>query len=920
MNRMHGMAAILLCGASVRAAPVNWARGGTARASDSENATFVPALAVDGVVNRDAPSARQSRWGSALRDRFTQGVWEGTGLWLDVDLGAVRGGLRDVVIEWEIAKAVDYTIQLSEDGEHWRTAWRSSGVSPHVREHIRLPRAERARYVRLDVTRFNRDNWGTISIYEFEVYEGMLPDTVETLARRMAPSNVDLSGGRIALALPPGVTARVAGSTHRPVIAMDGRIRRPLSDVAAEVTFELSDGRDRALTAPLTIGVPGTAPPRPGANPKPEVIPALQEWAGAAGLFALKDGARVLIREEDAGRGDPTLRQRMETFAADYAAMTGRPLSVATAPAARPGEIFVALNGHPALGTEGYGIAAGDDLTIRAADPAGAFWATRTLLQVMKAMDGKFPRGQAWDYPRYPVRGFMYDVGRKPATLEAIYDVMRMMSWYKLNDLQLHLNDNFIWLHDYTAIPNGPDATPEQKRAAIAEVLAAAPTAFRLESSARGPDGTALTAADHFYTREEFRRLIDDARLHGVRIVPEIDVPGHAMSFVRVRPDLMYRGRVTKPHDVERAAMLDVSNDLFDPATGRTYREETLSFVQGVFDEYLAGPDPVFRDGVVHIGTDEYYGDAEDYRAFADAMLKYVRARGFTPRLWGSLRAKPGRTPVTGEGAQMHIWSLSWQLPGPAIEAGFDIINILDVDTYIVPNGTGNVGGYGDVLNLENLYAPRWQPHVMQQYSVPPGHPQMLGAQWALWNDNSFRRDTGLQDYDLFDRIWKTSSVVAEKTWHAGTDRTYGEFMGGVRRLGLPPRALYPDMIAPDYTAEFRVRRATGAAEPQALFTASTGALMAVQKDTGRVGLSRNAWDYSFDYTLPVGEWVTLKLVAKGRSLTLFADGVEIGPPRRHRYPESHKFSTFIFPSPAIQETNFQGEIADLRIERAGSP
>ncbi|MBP7275189.1 MAG: hypothetical protein KBA51_03190, partial [Kiritimatiellae bacterium] len=297
--------------------------------------------------------------------------------------------------------------------------------------------------------------------------------------------------------------------------------------------------------------------------------------------------------------------------------------------------------------------------------------------------------------------------------------------------------------------------------------------------------------------------------------------------------------------------------------------------------------------------------------------LRYVKSRGFTPRLWGSLRAKPGRTPVVSEGVQMHIWSRDWQQPGPAIEAGYDIINILDADTYVVPNGTGNVGAYGDFINLENLYGPRWQPHVMQQYSVLPGHPRMLGAQWALWNDNSFRRDTGLQDYDLFDRIWKTCSVMAEKTWSTGTDRSYAEFMQGVDRLGLPPRARYPDLIAPDYTAEFRVRRATGSAEPQTLFAASTGALMAVQKDTGRVGLTRNAWEYSFDYTLPVGEWVTLKLAAKGRSLTLYANGKDIGPPRRHRHPESHKYSTFIFPSATIQKTNFEGEIADLRIERS---
>ena len=132
-------------------------------------------------------------------------------------------------------------------------------------------------------------------------------------------------------------------------------------------------------------------------------------------------------------------------------------------------------------------------------------------------------------------------------------------------------------------------------------------------------------------------------------------------------------------------------------------KPETLDFVQSVFDEYLVGEngeEPVFRTPVIHIGTDEYYGNAEDYRAFADAMLKYVKERGYTPRLWGSLSAKKGKTPVDGTGSQIDVWSLGWQNPHLALEHNFDIINIVDVTSYIVPSGTGSVGGYGVLLNL----------------------------------------------------------------------------------------------------------------------------------------------------------------------------------------------------------------------------
>lgn len=793
-----------------------------------------------------------------------------------------------------------------------------------------------------------------------------------------AAKQVDLSGNTLRFRLPSGIDAHIVGSTFEQVIALDGKIRKPLSDVTTLVTLELSDGGKQSHRVTAALTVPGRKKAMPGANAKPAVVPALREWIGGQGKFVPTTQSRIVIRTGDADRGKPTLRQRMLVFANDYQDVTGNAITVVESDAAGDGDIFVTLDtatGVNRLGTEGYRLSVKEDrITINASKPIGAFWATRSILQVLKTNNNTFPCGYVADYPQYPVRGFMYDVGRKPASLEAVRAVMKTMSWYKLNDFQLHLNDNFIWLHDYTDIPNKKDATAEQKQAAIKEVMDAAPTAFRLESSIQGADGTRLTASDHFYTKEQFGKLIDDSRVYGVNIVPEIDVPGHAMSLVKVRPDLMYRGALSKPHDVERAAMLDASDDVFDAKTGKTYREETLDFVKKVFDEYLVGKNgqpPVFRDAVVHIGTDEYYGSAEDYRAFADALLKHVKARGRTPRLWGSLRAKPGKTPMISEGVQMHIWSLGWASPRHSLEAGYDIINIQDVTSYIVPNGTGNVGGYADYLNLAHLYSPNWHPHTMGNEHVVPGHPKLLGAQWALWNDNAWRRDTGLIDYDLFDRIQDSCAVMAEKTWSTGADRSFEEFTKLVNQVGDAPQSnpryrvetqkpLVLDLvvkggklidqsgngydasasenvgfaeslelrggrsfvknavanIAPNYTAEFRVKRTSDSKAPQALFSSFTGKFFAVQADTGKVGITRDTWEYSFDYTLPVGEWVDLKLVASGRTLTLFANGNEIGAPVRHKFPESHKYSSFIFPIEYIgdQKQAFVGQVSGVKI------
>jgi hexosaminidase len=808
------------------------------------------------------------------------------------------------------------------------------------------------------------------------------------LAETFSPAeHLDLRGDQVGYRLPRGVTATIVGTTYEQVIGINGKIRRPLSAITSKVTFELSNGKEKATTAPQLLTIPGRMKPGSDANPKPEVIPALQEWVGTTGVFTPGANARIVIRSGDGRKGKPTLHQRMEIFARDFEELTGKPISVVEGKAAAPGDFFVTLEAGAevtALGVEGATLAVTDSLKIHALDPIGAFWATRTILQVFKQHQNTFPRGFIADYPQYPLRGFVYDVARKPAKLEAIRDVMKVMSYYKLNDFQLHLNDNFIWLHEYSDSPNEGGATAEQKQTAIQDVMKAAPTAFRLESDIKGKDGTALTSSDYYFTKDAFGKLIDESRAFGVNIVPELDIPGHALSFVRVRPDLMYRGKVHKSHDVERAAMLDASTDVFDPKTGRTYREETLAFIEGVFDEYLVGKNgkpPVFRDAVVHIGTDEYYGEAEDYRAFADALLKYVKGRGFTPRLWGSLNAKPGKTPILADGVQMHVWSLYWQQPQPAINAGFDIINVLDVTSYVVPNGTGNVGGYGDLLNLQSIYSENWQPNIMQQQVVIPGHPKMLGAQWALWNDNSFRRDTGLIDFDLFERIHQNCAVFAEKTWSTGENGTYPEFMKRVASLDLPPNAnprhavkfkggtliemefegklddgsgnafhakssegvtfekgkngqalalnggrsfvkSGVENVAPGYTAEFWVKRESDSTDPQVLFSSATGTFYAVQKGTGKIGISRDTWDYSFDYTLPVNQWVKLNLVSAGRSLTLFADDQPIGSPKRHLFPESHKFNSFIFPLEFIgaEKNAFKGQLDSLKITKAAPP
>lgn len=386
------------------------------------------------------------------------------------------------------------------------------------------------------------------------------------------------------------------------------------------------------------------------------------------------------------------------------------------------------------LGNEGYKIEIGSrKIKIRAATRTGLYYGAQTVKQMLKTAGGELPQGGITDVPKYRVRGFVFDVGRLPVPIEFLYEVVDIMSMYKMNDLQLHLNDNYIWHEDY--VKQGKDPFKESY------------AAFRLESKIKD-----LTAKDVNYTKKAFAELVAYAKGKCVNIVPEFDMPGHALALTRVRPDLIYQGPM--PHHPDRRC------EMMDAA-----KPETLKFAGEVFDEYLLAEKgakrAVFADcPVVHIGSDEFFGGAEDYRRFVDGLLGHVQGRGYTPRVWGSLRRKPGKTPVRSKGVQMNIWSMDWGRAKESIDLGYDIINTLDRNLYFVP--TANY--YRMDRNLKGLWE-NWQPNVIGPDTIDPGDPHLLGASWACWNDMIGPKHNGYTYKDLKATIADVCGVLSEKMW-----------------------------------------------------------------------------------------------------------------------------------------------------------
>lgn len=661
----------------------------------------------------------------------------------------VRNGQNDPNIKsWSLYYAGQDDVNASGE-KQWKLAHTKNG-EPVLDEKVDLANSIQAKYLKLEINDYQAGTmgWRNVGIQEIRAYSN-IPDTSKvTDIRQVTELTVAKDGQSLVLPTLPGKVSLI-GSNKQGVIDLQNHIYKPLTDQRVKVMVEqIKDSH--TFTKEFEVVIKGLHQDE-GVGVKPKVAPAVQQWYG-------KEGQSSITSDTVLATGDSGFEQAATFYQSDLAS---RGLELATGDKQAQKRIEFKKVENKGYGKEGYGITIQNGvITIEAATNTGAFYATRTLLQMGES---NLQNGEIRDFPSFSHRGFMLDTGRKFIPYDVVVDIMLNMAYYKMNDLQLHLNDNYIFLKEHLA---GKNLTQEEE---LKYVLEHAKTGFRVETDIVGKNGQKLTSDEH-YTKEEMQNLIKLAKALHINLVPEIDTPGHALSFVKVRPDLMYQGSLSDyrgKHNVERVAMLDLDNKY----------DETLAFVKSVYDKLLDGPDaPLHGVSTVHIGTDEYYGSRESYRRYVNDLIKYIKGKGYTPRIWGSLSAKRGKTAVDWKDVEVDIWSISWQQPKEAIAQGAKIINITDIPTYSVPNGDNRQTAYGDYANYETQYN-GWTPNDFRTGHGPlleASNPNIIGGGHAVWNDNIDLHETGLTSYDIFKRFFKSMQTTAERTW--GSDRAAATF------------------------------------------------------------------------------------------------------------------------------------------------
>lgn len=305
--------------------------------------------------------------------------------------------------------------------------------------------------------------------------------------------------------------------------------------------------------------------------------PAHVERPQAQGALVLNNQLTLNVSGDDLGDAAGRWRERI-------ARQTGWTLQPQMTAAKTPTIAVVIAKKVPAIprpdSDESYQLkVTAEGVTLKANTRFGALRGMETLLQLIQngAENTAIPYVTIDDAPRFPWRGLLLDSARHFMPLEAIKRQIDGMAAAKLNVFHWHLTDDQGWRFASTRYP-------------------------KLQQQAS--DGL-------FYTQAQMKEIVRYATDRGIRVVPEIDMPGHASAIAVAYPELM---SAPGPYQMERH--WGVLKPVLDPT-----KEATYAFAEAMIGELAA----IFPDSYLHIGGDEV--DDSQWRA-NPAIQKFMRDKG----------------------------------------------------------------------------------------------------------------------------------------------------------------------------------------------------------------------------------------------------------------------------------------------------
>ena len=478
------------------------------------------------------------------------------------------------------------------------------------------------------------------------------------------------------------------------------------------------------------------------------ITPKPKEINFGEGRFSLNGETSFIVNNQ------PELQQIAEFFALKINQSTGFNLKI-NQNAKEKNFILLAINSKLNLNAEGYTIEVNEKgASIKANNPRGIFYGMQTLMQLLPAeiesqslvngVNWNIPTVKIKDEPRFSWRGFHMDVCRHFISLEEVKKHIDMLSIFKINKFHWHLTEDQGWRIEIKKYPK------------LTEI-----GAVRTEA-----DGTTHAG---FYTQEEIREVVAYAAERYIDVIPEIEMPGHALAALSGYPELSCTGGPFTPRII-----WGVETDVFCAG-----KEEVFTFLEDVIEEII----PLFPYDYYHMGGDESPKDRWKSCNLCQARIKkeglhdeHELQSYFMNRMEKVLQKHNkkmiGWDEILEGGISDSANIMSWRGEEGGIaaaNAGNDVIMAPGAWMYLDKyEGDYKIDPVtiGGLLPIEKVY--NYEPIPVGIDSNKAHH--VLGAQTTLWSEYIYQEK--LSEYRMYPR----ALALAELTWTQKDQKDYKDF------------------------------------------------------------------------------------------------------------------------------------------------
>ena len=388
-----------------------------------------------------------------------------------------------------------------------------------------------------------------------------------------------------------------------------------------------------------------------------------------------------------------------------------------------------------ALPNEGYkmSITPEHGIEIWASSPAGAFYGIQSLSTMVdpdalqqSVAEMRFPCIEVIDQPRFAYRGLHIDVARHFQTKSEILKMLDVMALYKLNTLHFHFSDDEGWRIEIPGLPELTEVGARRGHASNEQ--------YYLHPAYGSGPTPGQTNGSGYYSRQDFVEILRYAADRHIRVIPEIELPGHARAAIKSM-DARYERLLNqgKPEEARRYLLRDLE-DRSAYTSVQGYNDNvvcvglasTYVFIEKVVDELLS----MYHDAgapieTMHLGGDEVPAGVWEL----SPVCRKVRAEQnmtSTEDLWYLFWAKMGSI-MSNRGLQLSGWE----------EVGMRQTRLDDQPRYI-PN-PDFVGNKYRLYVWNNVIG--WGSEDLAYRMANAGYPVVLGPVSNLYFDMAYQKD-----------------------------------------------------------------------------------------------------------------------------------------------------------------------------------